>query len=347
MTATQWQSELTAQGAHIEDGAVQHFGDAHLERKITAHGNVLCDLSHLGLLELKGADTVSFLQGQVTNDVKLLSGDNAHYSGYCSPKGRLLALFLAFAHQDHVHLQLPYSLLAPIMKRLTMYVMRSKVVIADMSDSIIKMGVNGPDATRLMQAVFGQVPTQNYALIGLEKATLLKLPSAQQQDRYEIFTSAEYALALWNSLKADCQPVGKACWDSLEIQAGIPEIVASTQEQFVPQMINLDCLQAINFKKGCYTGQEIVARTHYLGSVKRRAFLATIATDALPAAGDKLVDANNSEVGQLVRVAQGLDHTVDVLAELRIEAQQTGMVYWQGQLLHFKELPYSLGTAGT
>ncbi|HEY0562606.1 MAG TPA: folate-binding protein [Methylophilus sp.] len=347
MTATQWQSELMTQGAHIEDGAVQHFGDPLLERKITALGNVLCDLSHLGLLELKGADTVSFLQGQVTNDVKLLRGDNAHYSGYCSPKGRLLALFLAFAHQDHVHLQLPQDLLAPIMKRLTMYVMRSKVVITDTSDSIIKIGVNGPDATRLMQAIFGQVPSQDYALVGLEQATLLKLPTAQQQARYEIFTSSEHAQTIWNSLKTDCQPVGKACWDSLEIQAGIPEIVANTQEQFVPQMVNLDCLNAINFKKGCYTGQEIVARTHYLGTVKRRTFLASIVTDTLPMAGDKLLDANNSEVGQLVRVAKGLDNNIDVLAELRIEAQQTGTVYWQGQLLRFNALPYSLGTTGT
>ena len=112
-------------------------------------------------------------------------------------------------------------------------------------------------------------------------------------------------------------------------------------------MVNLDCLHAINFKKGCYTGQEIVARTHYLGTVKRRTFLATITTEAMPVAGDKLVDANNSEIGQLVRVAQGLDNQFEVLAELRIEAQEAGTVYWQGQLLRFKALPYSLGSTGT
>ena len=109
--------------------------------------NILCDLSHLGLLEISGADAVTFLQGQVTNDVNLLTGTNAHYSAYCNPKGRMLALFLAFAHHNnqqgnHLHLQFNRELLEPIMKRLKMYVMRSKVEIKDVSDSIIKFGLN-------------------------------------------------------------------------------------------------------------------------------------------------------------------------------------------------------------
>ncbi len=221
MTTSQWQSDLIAQGAQIDNGAVQHFGDPQAELKHISQSNILCDLSHLGLLELNGADAVSFLQGQVTNDVQLLTGDNAHYTGYCTPKGRLLAIFLAFSHQGHLHLQLPHSLLAPIMKRLTMYVMRSKVVISDTSEAILKLGVNGPDAARIMQTAFGQVPTHEYALLKVKDATLLKLPSAIQQDRYEIFTSSAHALDIWKRLKNDCQPVGKACWDSLEVHAGI------------------------------------------------------------------------------------------------------------------------------
>ena len=142
-TSTQWQSNLVKQGATLENGAIVTFGDAKVELVSTANSNVLCDLSHLGLLEMSGADAVTFLQKQVTNDVTLFTGTNAHYTAYCTPKGRMLALFLAFAHHnnqlgDHLHLQLNRALLEPIVKRLKMYVMRSKVEIKDVSESIIK-----------------------------------------------------------------------------------------------------------------------------------------------------------------------------------------------------------------
>lgn len=345
MTATLWQSYLTAQGAHIVNDAVMHFGQIDQELAQTAQHNTLCNLSHLTLLEVGGVDAVTFLQGQVTNDVKLLDGHLAHYTGYCSPKGRLLALFLAFAHQGHIHLQLPKSIAEAITKRLKMFVMRSKVTINDTSDRIIKLGLNGPEATQLLLEHFSDVPTAPYEHNSSVNATLLKLPSIAGHDRFQIFTTTDFATSLWESLKQKTTQVGKPCWDWLEINAGIPEIVTSTQEQFVPQMVNLDLLNAINFKKGCYTGQEIVARTHYLGSVKRRAFLMHIASDQTPNPNDKLIDANGAEVGQIVRSAPAFTGGFDVLAELRIEAQQAGTVYWQDHALTLKPLPYSLGLA--
>ena len=148
MTASDWQLALTKHGAVIQDGTIQHYADAKAEIAAVTQANTLCDLTHLGLLEIGGADAVNFLQGQVTNDVKLLTGNNAHFTGYCTPKGRLLALFLAFSHYDHVHLQLNRDLLQPIMKRLKMYVMRSKVDIKDVSETIIKFGINGPNAAK-------------------------------------------------------------------------------------------------------------------------------------------------------------------------------------------------------
>lgn len=347
MTATQWQSHLTTQGAHLENDAIIHFGQPAQELTHTAQHNTLCDLSHLALLEVSGADAVTFLQGQVTNDVRLLDGKHAHYTGYCSPKGRLLALFLAFSHQDHVHLQLPKSLAETVAKRLKMFVMRSKVTINDTSDRIIKLGLNGPDAEQLLSAQFSEVPTADYALATLAQATLLKLPSVAGHHRYEIFTTLEHTSTLWDALKLRAKPVGKPCWDWLEINAGIPEIMTATQEQFVPQMVNMDLLNAINFKKGCYTGQEIVARTHYLGSVKRRTFLMHIASEISPSPNDKLLDANGSEVGQIVRSAPAVTSGFDVLAELRIEAQQAATVYWQSVALTPKPLPYSLGLASS
>ena len=203
---------------------------------------ILCDLSHLGLLEISGADAVPFLQGQVTNDVKLLtSQDNlsyAHYSAYCNPKGRMLALFLAFAHYDHLHLQLNRELLEPILKRLKMYVMRSKVEIKDVSDSIIKFGLNGSQAASMLVPIFSKIPSEDYELISLDNGAILKLPSANNDSRFEIFTDATNAPIIWDMLKNNCKIVEKPHWDWLEIQAGIPDVELKTQEQFVPQMLN-------------------------------------------------------------------------------------------------------------
>jgi tRNA-modifying protein YgfZ len=365
MTATltstaQWQHDLIIQGAKLENGAIMHYGDAKRELAATASNNVLCDLSHLGLLELSGADAVTFLQGQVTNDVKLLtSQDNvssAHYSAYCNPKGRMLALFLAFAHYndqlgDHLHLQFNRALLEPIMKRLKMYLMRSKVEIKDVSESIIKFGINGPEVASILASSFTKIPMQDYELFSLENAALLKLPSTSNHARFQIFTDAENAPLIWNTLKTKTQLVGKPCWDWLEIQTGIPDIEPATQEQFVPQMLNLDILNGINFKKGCYTGQEIVARTHYLGSVKRRTYLTSIdaldiTTLVIPIAGDKVLDAMQNEVGQIVRVTPNLSNGYDALIEMRIDAQQTGKVFWNQVPISTKTLPYNIETQG-
>ena len=316
---------------------------------LSAGNNILCDLSHLGLLEISGVDAITFLQGQLTNDVKLLNGNNAqnfaHLSAYCNPKGRMLALFLAFAHHnnqlgDHLHLQLNRELLDPIMKRLKMYVMRSKVEIKDVSDSIIKFGLNGSQAASMLAPLFSSVPSQDYELITLVNGAILKLPSINDETRFEIFTDTTNAPIIWDALKTSCQVVEKTYWELLEIQAGIPDVCLATQEQFVPQMLNLDILNGINFKKGCYTGQEIVARTHYLGSVKRRTYLAEIASHAAP--GDKVTDMVQSEIGQIVRAAPNLTGSFDVLAELRIDAVAAGGVTCNGVPLLIKSLPYSL-----
>ena len=309
---------------------------------MTISNNILCDLSHLGLLEISGTDAVTFLQGQVTNDVKLLTGNNAHYSAYCNPKGRMLALFLSFAHYDHLHLQFNRELLEPIMKRLKMYVMRSKVEIKDVSDSIIKFGINGSQAASMLELVFSKIPTEDYELVSLENGAILKLPSFNADARYEIFSDAVNAPIIWDALKANCQLVEKPHWDWLEIQAGIPDIELKTQEQFVPQMLNLDILGAINFKKGCYTGQEIVARTHYLGTVKRRTYLAEITSETAPNAGDKVLDAAKNEVGQIVRVAPNATNGFHALIELRIEAKEAGNLTCNDAAITLKDLPYAV-----
>lgn len=251
----------------------------------------------------------------------------------------MLALFLAFSHQNILYLQLSKQILAPIMKRLKMYVMRSKVDISDVSHEMIRFGINGPAATDIVTSVLGKAPEQDHTMTAIEQGMIVKLTSINGHHRYEIIIKASHAQQAWDALKTNCTLVGKPCWDWLEIQTGCPEILEKTQEQFVPQMLNLDLLNGINFKKGCYTGQEIVARTHYLGTVKRRTYLAKTNINTTIKEGDKVKDSNQSEVGQIVRVAPNLENGFDVLAEMRIEASN-GYVSVNGAELILGDLSF-------
>ena len=345
-----WLNYLASQGAIIQDDSVVSFSNPTAELAATANGHIICDLSHLGLLQIEGGDAVTFLQGQVTNDVKMLDGNISHYTGYCSPKGRLLAVFLAFNHYNHLHLQFTRELVAPIMKRLKMYVMRSKVDITNTTTSIIKIGLSGESSAFLLEALFVQVPKNEYELVTLDNGALIRLPGSKP--RYEIFTSAEHATNIWGVLKQHCMPVGKSCWDSLEIEAGIPEVVTKTQEDFVPQMLNLDLMNAINFKKGCYTGQEIVARTHYLGKVKRRTLRGQVESAVLPEAGDDILNSNQEIVGKVVRSAPTSNDKADVLVEVRLDnitldKPELSMLTWQEKplALHADNIKWLANTA--
>ncbi len=325
------------------DGHISHFGDAAAELQVTAGGNVIADLSHLGLLEVGGDDALNFLQGQLTNDARLLNGNNSQYAGYCTAKGRMLALLMVFAHFDHLHLQLNGALTESIMKRLKMYVLRAKVTITDVSDSIIRFGVAGKDTPAALATVFERVPSQVHELATLDNGTLIRLPGAIP--RYQIYSDIKHMPGIWEQLSKTCKPVGEACWEWLEIQAGIPDVTPATQEEFVPQMLNLDVLGGINFKKGCYTGQEIVARTHYLGKVKRRTHLAHLKTELKPQAGDDLYADTADAVGKIVRAAAAPEDGFDVLAELRLESVAAGPIHWKAQdgaVLELRELPYGL-----
>lgn len=340
---TQWHQFLGSQQATITGQRVQHFGNPQMELQATANATVLTDLSHLGLLQIDGEDRLTFLQGQLTNDVKLLNGNNSHYAGYCTPKGRMLAMFLVFAQGNHLYLQVNRQLLEPIMKRLKMYVLRSKVMITDASDSIVRLGLAGKDAEQILLSHFGQAPQNAHELLSMEEASIIRLPG--NRPRYEIFVAAENAEQLWAALSQQAQPVGASCWEWLEIEAGIPDIEPATQEAFVPQMINLDALGGINFKKGCYTGQEIVARTHYLGKVKRRTLPLQIPPGLQAEAGSPLHGGGEEAVGMLVRVAPSADGGMLALAELRLEAVENGNIYLDKQAdipLQLSELPYDL-----
>jgi folate-binding protein YgfZ len=340
MANNDWQEFQCTQSAVFNKETIVSFGNIQNELLSAAQADILCDLSDLTTLAVSGDDALTFLQGQVTNDVNLLGSDKAHYSGYCSPKGRLLALFLAYRQAEAIHLQFNGELAEPIAKRLKMYVMRSKVKLDNIGDDIVKLGISGANAKQALSAFFSTIPALALELSHNENGTLIRLSGPLP--RFEIVCNTDSAKRIWSELKKTCQPVGKAAWEWLEIQAGIPDIALSTQEEFVPQMVNLDCLNGINFKKGCYTGQEIVARTHYLGKVKRRTHLLHLATSAPTQAGMDVATDKQDVVGKVVRAAPAPNGGYDVLAEIRLDSMEAGDLFINGVKLELRTLPYAL-----
>jgi folate-binding protein YgfZ len=337
-----WQAYLQARNAVIQDSCITHYGDAAAELKSVCSGTVLADLSHPGLIHFFGEDAQVFLQGQLSCDVRKIDPSNAQYGSYCTPKGRMLASFLMW-HDGGYIMQLPSALQMAIRKRLAMFVLRAKVELADSSDTLVRMGVAGSRAAALLAEVMGTVPGVHLGVIHAEQGSIIRLA----QDRFELVALPEQAPALWQRLSKEATPVGAPCWNWLEIKAGIPVITPATQEQFIPQMVNLEAIGGVSFQKGCYPGQEIVARTQYLGKVKRRMYLANIQSAKPVAAGDELFSADMTEQssGMVVNAAPSPDGGFDVLAVIQISSVEAGKIHWQaldGPTLEIMPLPYLL-----
>lgn len=290
-------------------------------------------LNHIALLKISGADATDFLQGQLTNDVTLLT-QNWHYSGYCSPKGRLLGLFSIWRHDENYYALLSSSLVASVTSRLKMFVLRSKVVVEHL-DSAVNVGILGDR---------GQLPLKTGETI--EVAT---------QERGQLYSASGLFILGLGGRSLVIDPLGTELsrdlasdieheWWFQNIIAGLPSIDSETVEMFVPQMVNLDLIDGVNFKKGCYTGQEIVARMHYLGKLKQRMFvcdakdLQTSIESALP--GTKILTKDGKNAGNLVTpIIRG-----KCLAVLRLEYSEAPLQL-EGEaavLTAIEEQPYPL-----
>ncbi len=341
-----WQNFLSSCGAVIADTTVQHFGDSAAELLATSDSRVLCDLHQFGTLRVAGEEAQSFLQNLLSNDIREVNSTRAQLSSLNSAKGRMLASFLIWRDGEDYLLQLPHSLVEMTRKKLGMYVLRAKVKVGDASNEVIALGLSGDSAQKALSEVLGDLPPEPFACVTTSQSCVIKLGDT----RFQIITTPTQAEALWTSLSLCAKPVGSACWGWLNIRAGLPIILPQTQEQFVAQMVNFDLIGGINFKKGCYPGQEIVARTHYLGKLKRRMYLAHIDTADVPQAGDELfsADMEGQASGMIVNVAPSPAGGYDALAVVQMSSQEMQAIHWkslQGEMLKFLPLPYALPDA--
>lgn len=336
---SQWKNFLESRSARIDNEDNVRFPDAPVEAECA-----LVDLSHLGLLAVSGSEAASFLQGQLTNDIQGLSGNRSQLAGHCSPKGRMLASFRVFKTDDTFYLQLPRARVDAVVKRLRMYLLRSKAAVEDASDRFVAIGIAGDCAPSSLASRLEAIPDRDNGVTRSGETIVIRVPGPAP--RFEILGPATPVQALWDGLATDASVANADYWSLLNIRAGIPSVFPQTSEAFVPQMANLQILDGVSFKKGCYTGQEVVARMQYLGKLKRRMYRAQVSTDRPPLPGDELHRPSSSPekaAGKIVDARINGNGDYELLAVVEIEAAEKGEVRLggpDGPILSFSEPPY-------
>jgi tRNA-modifying protein YgfZ len=306
-----------------------------------------------GVLRALGPDAASFLQGQLTQDVPSLGENEARLAGYCSAKGRLLGSFVMWrGGAEEFLLACSADLVAPLQKRLSMFVLRAKCKITDASAELPLWGLAG--------AVPAGWPAAAWACNRADGAVRIRLldaavpstqPGVARLPRFlmvgpPIAAGAEATSALPAALHPSFPPLDHSTWLWLEAASGTVRITAATVEQFVPQMVNLDLVDGVNFKKGCYPGQEVVARSQYRGTLKRRAFL--LQADAPMQPGQDIFhSADPGQPAGMVALAGSHGQQHQVLAEMKLAALEPGSGTLHagsatGPLLSRAALPYAL-----
>ena len=267
-----WKVLLEDRGAQIENGLVRDFGNPGQEIQVAAGGDTFADLSAFGVLDVRGEDAATFLQGQLTNDIRTLSPGESQISGYCDPKGRLLAILRIFMTAERqYHLIVTRDILEATRERLQRYVLMSRVELVDASTRLVGIGLHGPRSETLCARLCDPVPEAVGTVRHADGIHCLRIEDAHAP-RFVFYAPVETAATIWEELDVHAAPVGAPAWAYLDIVAGMPSIHEATLETFVPQHVDLDRLGGVSFDKGCYTGQEIVARLHYRGQSKRHLY---------------------------------------------------------------------------
>jgi len=324
-----WHTFLQQQGATISREQHISFSESpgnypHFEQQST-----LTPLIHLGVIVFDGPDAKSFLQGQVTCDVQQLSPQQSALGARCNPKGRALTSFLLHElNEQQLLMIMDHSLVEPTIQELSKYAAFFKVELNDASEQYSLVGLSGE-------------------LTANHEQTVTTIPNYQLGDgRRLLIASSDQAQNLWLQLSQDLTPTGTEFWLLQDIRAGLGTLQTETSGMFIPQMLNLQAINGISFKKGCYTGQEVVARMKYLGKLKRRMYRITMNSSELPTPGTAcyLQDQKQS-IGNVVIAAKADEHSQEILLVLtEAAAQAETLIIGQGnhQTITQQPLPYEI-----
>ncbi|CCD29253.1 Glycine cleavage T-protein [Candidatus Glomeribacter gigasporarum BEG34] len=318
-------------------------------------------LDTCSIIEVNGTDAAGFLHNQLSNDIQHLDDAHVRRAGLCSPKGRLLASFLVWKSAEAVQLMVSADLRALVQQRLAMFILRSKVKLIDAHVRLICVGLAG-DIGRCLKRIFPILPDEVNGKAENEAGVLIRLTDSPESVA-PYFSSASaphraaHARILWvaprsvldvhlHMLDAELRRMDPIAWDWLTLQTGEPWITAATQAQFVPQMINFELIGGVDFHKGCYPGQEVIARMHYRGALKRRMMLAHTA-DAQTQAGAFVFHSLDpgQPCGTVVNAAPAPEGGSDCLVELKLAALDCGVIHLHapdGPTLLLRALPYAV-----
>jgi len=298
-----------------------------------------CTLSHEGVLAVRGADAGKFLQGQLTCNINYLSDDRASLGARCTQKGRMQSSFRIVLEGDGVLLAMAGELLEPQLADLKKYAVFSKSKLTDESTSWVRFGLEHGDAA--LRNLGLELPADTDSVVRHEGLIAIRV----SPDRAELWVPADQADAIKGKLSAQLSEAELNQWLLGQIRAGIGQVMPSTRELFIPQMLNLQAVGGVSFKKGCYTGQEIVARMQYLGKLKRRLYRVQLDASELPEPGTPLfAPSHGSSIGEVVLAARA-EKNIELLAVLQAEAADAGDLHLgtgEGPALHLLDLPYEL-----
>ncbi len=317
----EWKSFLIDNGAEYstdDSVAVESFGNPQRELRAALNGNIMCDLSHRALIEVFGDDARTFLQNQTSNNMNEVTTEQSRLGSYCNPKGRVLTTFRAFqkSDSDSLYLTLSRDLQTPILKRLRMFVLMSKVTLENANEALVRFGISGPSADQEVKNHLGACPENVDQCLQADGLTVIRVPG--DMPRFEVYGYLEPAKKFWEHLNVNCAPAGADAWSLLEIHAGVPTVVEKTSEMFVPQMINLQLVDAVSFHKGCYPGQEVVARMHYLGKLKRRMYIVHINASTAPEEGTPLIVVDGEETTAAGNIVNAVAHPTEGVIALAV-----------------------------
>ncbi len=279
----------------LDAAALPHFGDPQREFDAARSAAAVIPVTQFELLRFHGSDVLTFLQGQLTCDLDQVTAGQAQFGGYCTPHGRLLANFLLMLVPQGYLMYLPADVAGSVVERLRKFVLRSDVII-ERENAVRALGMAGPAALAVLQQAIGTAPQMRLAVEPHARGFVMRLPG----ENFLVIAASSEMAAVWDELAKRAVPAGADCWNWVQIHAGVPWVTAATQDQFLPQMIGLDAIGGVSFDKGCYTGQEIVARTHYRGEVKRKLRLGR--TRGIVRTGDALLAAGQ-QCGIVLNVA--------------------------------------------
>lgn len=337
-----WQ-KIVAAHSHEDNGECLHHATG------AEHDAALCPLASEVVLHVTGEDAESFLQAQFSNDISALESPGSQLSTWSSPKGRVITLLRIVRIADGFLLRLPAELLEPVLKRLRMYVLMAKVTI-EQRDDLLTAAFSGDQAVKALSDAGLTLPDKTDDTHELPAGGWITRVRdyAGTVPRYEIVADNNQMAEHWSRLQQVCVACSETNWRLQNIDAGVPSIGAATSEAFVLQMLNLQHIEGVSFKKGCFPGQEVVARMQYLGKLKRQMYRLQHNGSTVPKAGDEIFKAGrDSAVGKVVDAVSVDGNSCRLLAVIAIAevAEKLYLDKTEKHRLDLLDLPYETPVA--